>query len=48
VLGSAERAGRHLRAAQHLGVPLSPIDAREAQLAAWRALSATASKETPP
>jgi 2-dehydro-3-deoxygalactonokinase len=39
VLGSVELAGRYHRAARRLGVTLHTIDAREAQLAAWRALS---------
>jgi 2-dehydro-3-deoxygalactonokinase len=54
VLGSAELAARYRRAAERLGVPLAGIDARAAQLAAWRALcslptpSSTLIKETQP
>lgn len=48
VLGSAELAARYRRAAQRLGVPLDVIDARGAQLAAWRALSGINRKETHP
>jgi 2-dehydro-3-deoxygalactonokinase len=38
VLGSEELSQRYRRAASRLGVTLQTIDAREAQLAAWRAL----------
>lgn len=48
VLGSAELARRYQRAARHLGVPLAIIDAREAQLAAWRALCSPDLQESSP
>lgn len=48
VLGSAELAGRYRRAARRLGVTLQTIDAREAQLAAWRALCRHDFKEMNP
>lgn len=48
VLAGAELSARYRRAARRLGVPLAAIDAREAQLAAWRTLSAIDEKETPP
>jgi 2-dehydro-3-deoxygalactonokinase len=39
VIGDAELARRHLQAAQQLGVPVTLVDARAAQLAAWSALT---------
>ncbi|HEX6703139.1 MAG TPA: 2-dehydro-3-deoxygalactonokinase [Albitalea sp.] len=39
VIGDAELARRHVQVAQQLGVPIARIDARDAQLAAWAAIS---------
>lgn len=39
VIGDAALARRHVQVAQQLGVPITRIDARDAQLAAWSALS---------
>jgi 2-dehydro-3-deoxygalactonokinase len=39
IIGSPELVRLHLRVAQQLGVPVTTIDARDAQLAAWAALA---------
>jgi len=41
MIGSPGLVRLHLRAAQQLGVPVTTVDARDAQLAAWAALATT-------
>jgi 2-dehydro-3-deoxygalactonokinase len=47
VIGTAELAALHLRAAQQLGVAVERLDAREAQLAAWGVLCNLRRRSTP-